>query len=202
MAAGEGEPDAGRSPRHSREGGNPAREAPLSTSPPRRGQRAIARRVRVNRWGGGGACHAEQSQRSRGISRVAPAHGEPVESPSFPRRQEPRSHLSARLASTTTETAHAHPSVSASLISRASLIKSAELPRRGLPPNISRRSSANSSSSGLSGNGFSISYVLHPYSRYDVSFRSSTRSSHSHSIEPCIWPRSPAVFSMAGSGAW
>ena len=47
---------------------------------------------------------------------------------------------------------HAHPTVSASLISRASRIKPAELPGRGLPPNTSCRSSANSSWSGLSDN--------------------------------------------------
>ena len=47
---------------------------------------------------------------------------------------------------------HAHPSVSASLVSRASRIKSVELPGRGLPPNISCRSSAKSSWSGLSDN--------------------------------------------------
>ena len=47
---------------------------------------------------------------------------------------------------------HAHPAVSASLISRASRIKSAELPGRGFPPNISCRSSAKSSWSALSDN--------------------------------------------------
>ena len=47
---------------------------------------------------------------------------------------------------------HAQPAVSASLISRASWIKSAELPGRGLSPNISCRSSAHSSWSGLSDN--------------------------------------------------
>lgn len=45
--------------------------------------------------------------------------------------------------------AHAHDSISASRISRASRIKSAELPGSGLSPNSSCRSSANSSWSGL-----------------------------------------------------